>query len=75
MKAMQTQPGSWPKYVHHGEIGVLVDGEDISIEEWIEEMEADPSLMVGLAWTALLGTLLGIAWGMLFYYILHWGLK
>ena len=74
MKALQTHPEPRPDYVRHGEIGVMrMDGEDVSVEAWIDEMEAGPSLLQGLAWTALLGTLLGIAWGMLFYYILHWG--
>ena len=56
-----------------------MDGEDITIEEWIQEMEgglqqAHP-LMVGLSWAALFGTLLGLGRGTLFFYILHWGMK
>ena len=73
MKALQTQPEPLPQYIRHG-VGVLVGGEDVSIEEWIEEMEAGPSLMVGLAWAAMVGILLGTAWGMLYFYIMHWGM-
>ena len=57
MTTLQTLPEPRPEYIRHGEVGVLVDGEDITIEEWIEEMEEGPALMVGLAWSALLGTL------------------
>lgn len=75
MTTMPTQLELRPEYVHHGQIGVLVDGEDLSMDQWIEEMEAEPALMLGLALAALFGILLGMAWGMLYFYILHWGMK
>ena len=72
MKALQTQPEPRQDYVRHGEIGVLVDGEDVSMDQWIEGIEADLPLLQGLAWAALLGALLGLGLGALFFYILHW---
>ena len=67
-----SKPEPRQDYIRHSEVGVLVDGEDVSMDQWVEVIETGPSLMAGLAWAALLGILSGIAWGALFFYILHW---
>ena len=74
MKALQTQPKPRQEYIRHSEICVLVDGDDLSMDQWIDEMEVEPALMVGLALAAAVGILLGTAWGTFFIYTLHWGI-